>query len=504
MPPRTTPPWRSGAHADAGPIWLDRAPHRRLLLRLLLPLCLLALCGLWLQYRQSDAAAGRDQRLVQLLPALAASVQRSDAPAPALALAAPVQDFLLRNAGLSGYSVRDLSGRLLHGQDWLHDGAAPPATQAPELRSVAFSGATYRVAVQRGNTGAGELVLALADASDPQQHRAQQLRAQLLAQLLLWLAAGLCIYWAVRRSLQPLAALARALERRAPCDLDPIALAPAAVPGELQALLHALNRLFALLRAQAEGQRRFVADATHQLRAPLASLQAQTEVWSLLARASAAARPGAPKPAGKTPQAQQEQAHGAVVLGADQIEQLRQSTRQTAQLAQRLLALASSDARSIVQAARPLNLKALCSELPAGLLDAASGKGVQLQQQLQAAQVIGHDWLLRELLVNVLDNAIRHSPPGAAVQLRCGPRTQRTGPPRACIEVEDEGPGIPASERARALLRYYRLPGASDAHPGPGLGLAIADEIARLHRARLTLDAGKQGRGLLVTLLFAP
>ena len=171
--------------------------RNRLLLMLVLPLCVLALVGVWLDYRSADEAAGQhDQRLLRLLPALADSVLApapQDGEPPLVLLAPPVEDFLRQNAGFSGYSVRDLSGRLLLGNDWVY--GAVPTTHVPEFHSTEFGGVTYRVAVQRGRTGAGELVVALADGSDPRQQWAQQLLLRvLLPNLVLVAAAALAIH----------------------------------------------------------------------------------------------------------------------------------------------------------------------------------------------------------------------------------------------------------------------------------------------------------------------
>ena len=342
-PDRAIPSPRPGLRAMTSDL------RNRLLILLVLPLCALALVGVWLDYRSADEAAGRhDQRLLRLLPALADSVLAPsirDHEPPLLLLAPPVEDFLRQNTGFAGYSVRDISGRLLLGDDWVH--SAVPTTHAPEFHSVEFGGVTYRVAVQRGRTGAGELVVALADGSDPRQQWAQQLLLRvLLPNLVLVAAAALAIHWAVGRAFKPLVDLAEAVEHRSPRDLSPID--EASSPAEVRPLVHSLNRLFALVNAQAEGQRRFVADAAHQLRTPLAGLQAQVEAWAMMAKAAAPPRVSLSNLEGKLPLAHDGQAKGAIVLGVDQIEKLRNATRRTSQLAHQLLALSRADARSLI------------------------------------------------------------------------------------------------------------------------------------------------------------
>ena len=219
--------------------------RNRLLLLLILPLCALALAGAWMDWRSAaEAATQHDQRLQRLLPALADSVVASpqENEAPLLLLAPMVGEFLRQNAGYAGYSVRDADGRLLLGDAWV--GGALPSTHAPEFFSKEEGGITYRIAVQRSHAGPGmgELVVALADGSDPRQQWVQQLLWRvLLPNLVLVAGAALAIHWAVRRAFKPLLELAEAVERRSPRDLSPIDELTS--PQEVRPLVHSLNRL---------------------------------------------------------------------------------------------------------------------------------------------------------------------------------------------------------------------------------------------------------------------
>jgi two-component system sensor histidine kinase TctE len=157
----------------------------------------------------------------------------------------------------------------------------------------------------------------------------------------------------------------------------------------------------------------------------------------------------------------------------------------------------SADAQPLQQ----VDLQELCENILALYLDPAAEKHMDLGLESAPAQTRGHAWLLRELLINLVDNAVKYTPQGGRITLRCG-QLNEAGGTASWIEVEDDGPGIPEAEHARVLHRFYRLAGSQG--EGNGLGLAIADEIARAHHTQLQLAAGALGRGLRVRLVFAP
>jgi two-component system sensor histidine kinase TctE len=446
--------------------------RRRLLVMLIVPLVLLAGINAWIDYRSAgNVAAEQDERLLALVPLVADSVVGDVGGHPLLMLAPPVQEFLKDRPDASAYAISDIDGRLLQGEEWL--AGLPPADSEPQFHSEEYEGATWRIVRQRQQTIFGEVVVAVADGSDPRQQWARSILFKvLLPNLVLIAAAGFAVGWAVERALKPLLALKEAVERRSPRDLS--AIDENASPEEVRPLVDSLNRLFGLVNAQAESQRRFVADAAHQLRTPLAGLQAQVEAWAQAASA-----------------APHEETLG---LPTEQVYKLRNATRRTTQLANQLLALSRADARGMhSQPEQQVDLKTLCEDTLESHLDAATARHIDLGLDAQPVRVMGLEWLLRELLANLVDNAVKYSHEGATVTIRCGRRGAD-----AFLEVEDDGPGVTATERPRILERFYRVQGTQG--EGNGLGLAIAEEIARVHRSHLMLQAGAGGRGLKVTL----
>ncbi len=453
--------------------------RRRLLVMLIGPLMLLALLNAWFDYRSADnVAAQQDQRLLALVPLLADSLVAAGAQPgepPVLLMAPAMEEFLKARPGFASYAVIDADGKVLNGEPWL---AGPvPTTPEAEFHSEENRGITWRMVRQRQQTVLGQVVVALADGSDPRQQWARSILFKvLLPNLVLVAAAAFAVRWAVERALRPLLDLKEAVERRSPRDLS--ALDEQASPEEVRPLVQSINRLFGLVNTQAEGQRRFIADAAHQLRTPLAGLQAQVEAWS---QAASSAGPG----------------DGTIALRTEQIHKLRGATRRTSQLANQLLALSRADARTMqLQPMQQVELRGVCEAILEAHLDAATAKQIDLGLDAHPACVTGHEWLLRELLANLVDNAVKYTPAGGTVTIRSGLRAGI-----AFVEVEDDGPGVAPAERTRVLERFYRVQGTQG--EGNGLGLPIAQEIARAHHSHLELGAGAAQRGLKVTLAFA-
>ncbi|MDO4769500.1 MAG: sensor histidine kinase N-terminal domain-containing protein [Brachymonas sp.] len=534
----SSPPPAAVLHGNADKVSPVRL-QRRLLLLLIVPLCLLGLVSGWIDYRSaSTAASQQDEQLLQLVPLLADSIiavgAHADDP-PVLLLAPPVEEFLKERNGQVTYKIYTPKRHVLHGDESLP--SVVPLTREPEFFNQDINNTSYRLVVQRVPSVAGDVVVEVADSSDPRKHWLKQLAMKvLLPNLVMIGVVAFFVSWAVRQALRPLRDLTLAIERRSPRDLSSID--ERGIPLEIRPLVTSLNWLFRMLNRQSEAQRRFIADAAHQLRTPIASLQAQIEAWSesikhqqahgsdVRIQQSAAADEAVEEQV-QLVWSEAEQKH-MVQLPVEELQRLRQATRRTSQLVHQLLSLSRADAADTLelQQMQPVDLQALCEEVLERHLDAAAQKSIDLGLEVQAVSVRGHTLWLQELLSNLVDNALQYTPVGGIVTIRCGVlaqqadaqatagkglKPQRPAAPsmvyRAFLEVEDNGPGIAAADRARVLERFFRLPGSKV--EGTGLGLPIAREIAVRHRSELLLGDGiahttGPGCGLRATVLFAP
>lgn len=282
-----------------------------------------------------------------------------------------------------------------------------------------------------------------------------------LAVVLVWLGLS--------RGLAPLDRLQTRIRQRRPDDLSPINLRTA--PEELQPMVGAFNDMMARLRDNLDAQQRFIAAAAHQLKTPLTGLKTQTEL---------ALR--------ETDCAQLHDYLQRIAAGVDRAAHL---TNQLLQLAR---AEASHETRHVWE---PVDLDALVREVAAQCVPRALGRDIDLGFEEAGAplSIPGVPLLLREMIDNLIDNAIKYTPPGGRVTVRL----QAAADP--VLEVEDTGIGIAKEDRGRIFERFYRALG-TDAE-GSGLGLAIVREIADLHRATIRVLDNPSGKGTLIRLVFA-
>ena len=280
-------------------------------------------------------------------------------------------------------------------------------------------------------------------------------------------ALALLIWLAVGAGLAPLAAIAREVARRAPDNLAHLDAGHA--PREISPLIAALNALFDRLRTSLEQERRFTADAAHELRTPLAAVKTQAQV-----ALNAAA------------EAQRAHALAGVVAGTDR----------AAHLVEQLLVLARLDPQTALAPGEKVDLLVLARQALAEIAPAAAAKSIEIGLAANGTVAVAGDAvLLGVLLRNLLDNAVRYTPAGGEVEVAL-----RHDAAHVVLAVTDSGPGIPEAERGRVFERFHRILGSGE--EGSGLGLSIVRRIAELHRARVRLGEGRGGRGLMVEVRF--
>ena len=442
--------------------------RRRLLLILLGPLLLLLTLGIAFDFSAvtRPIQAAFDQALVNEALGIAAQVHAHpdgtilfDMPPQAVEVLRADKDDIVY------YNVLGPDGALLGG-----DAGLPVVDEAggnPAFRDAHFAAHTIRASTYRVTTPAGRIAITVAETTHKRQHAERRMMMTIIFSDLVQLAGILALVWlGVRIGLRPLLALRAQIDSRSAQDLAP--LDETGVPGEVQPLTRALNRLFATVRATAQGQLQFLANAAHQLRTPLAGLQTQFELMI-----------GDPSAAVLRPR-----------LGG-----MLDGTRRLAHTANQLLALARAEPTAAAAADfRVLDLRELAEDAVARHFDSAVQRHIDLGVEAASAQVTGSAWLLRELLANLVQNALAYTPADGRVTVRSG--TDEA----SFLEVEDDGPGIAADQRARVTERFYRAPGI--AGDGCGLGLAIVDEIARGHRATLLIASGANDRGTRVRVTF--
>jgi two-component system sensor histidine kinase TctE len=390
-------------------------------------------------------------------------------------LPGPARDILRADDDDTAYfQVVGLRGELVAGDSDIPHVQANDSVeevQTVHFRDERIHNEETRVAYQFVPAGPGQPPVLVQVAET--RHKREQLASRiisgvLLPQFAIIPLAVMLVWLGLTRGLAPLKRLQQRIRRRRPDDLSPINLRN--VPEELRPVIAAFNDMMARLEDNLEAQHRFIAAAAHQLKTPLTGLKTQTEL------------------------ALQETDY---VQLHDYLQRIAGGVDRAAHLTSQLLQLARAEAsHETVHDKEPVDLEDLVREVTAHCVPRALARNIDLGFEEAGVEMIifGVTLLLREMIDNLVDNAIKYTPAGGRVTVRLRATSDWI------LEVEDTGIGIAKEDRSRVFERFYRALD-TDAE-GSGLGLAIVREIAELHRARIEVLDNPEGRGTVIRLVF--
>jgi two-component system sensor histidine kinase QseC len=312
--------------------------------------------------------------------------------------------------------------------------------------------------------------IVVSEAHDLRNRLVRSIAMHLAAPLLLGLPILVALLWlSIGQGLRPLRTLSNQIASQKPDHLLPLDALNA--PREVLPIVQAVNDLLLRMNNSLESERRFTANAAHELRTPLAAIQAQLYVARSVASDD-----------------EREQA----------MTQLQRGVERGIRLVDQLLILARLDPEQHLPGVARVDLARLTQDVCAEIAPLALQRGQTLE--LEAApglpQVPGNADMLAMLLCNLIDNAIRYTQPGGHIRVDVYPCESGVQ-----LDVTDNGPGISAAQREQVFERFYRI--AAQSQPGTGLGLAICQRIAELHHTRVTLSPGPNDRGVTASLCLA-
>ncbi|MFL6674853.1 MAG: sensor histidine kinase [Massilia sp.] len=463
--------------------------RNQLLRWLLVPLVLLVALNSVSLYRDALDAADMayDRSLLASTRALAERVSVRDGHVVADVPYVALDSFETDTLGRIYYKVSGLKGETVSGYDDLP--AVPANVPRSELYPALvrfyhadYNGEQVRIAALLqpvyDDSMRGIALIQVGETLDARHALSRRILFNtLLRQAVLVLAVASLVWFAVRLVLRPLMRLKSEVETRALSDMSNVD--QALVHKEVRPLVAAMNGSMARMQNLIASQRRFIADASHQLRTPLTVLKTQAEL------------------------ALRENDHAAMRAI---VRSIAGTTDSAVHLANRLLTLARIEHGSeAAETLAPVSLPAIVRQVGLELALAAVQKRIDLALEAPAQAsahvlVLGQAQMLHELVSNLVDNAIRYTPAGGSVLLRVA--ASGAG---VLLEVRDSGPGIAAAEREKVFTPFYRVAATMEANPsGTGLGLAIVRDIAALHNASVTLAPAEGGTGLKVIALFPP
>jgi len=442
--------------------------RHRLILALLTPLVVILTVSSYFDYQLAKKTANNahDQALADNVFDLEAHIKKQN-PSFKLDLTEEAEAMLRSNApDMLYFSVSDPFGKVLAGD------ADLPRLPAPTGEQVAFTNGVYhgmpvRIAQHLISINTQDFLISVIETTKKrEQASARILTAMVIPNLAVILATLLAVILGVRQGLLPLQEVERDIATRSANDLHEIELS--GNPAEIRPVLSRLNELFAVLRGSVKIQQRFIADAAHQLRTPLAGLQTQIDLAT---------------------------SEGAFNNNTERLQLIDEATTRIGHLLSQLLAYARAEtSNSVTDKFETVALDRLVENSASIFLDGALAKNIDLGFDIKPATTPGFQWMLQEILSNLIDNAIRYTPTGGVITVSCGEEKNQ-----AFVDVEDSGPGIPDEHLKHVFERFYRIPGSPG--NGCGLGLAIVSEIAQLHAATIQLTRSEQG-GLRVRLQF--
>ena len=377
-------------------------------------------------------------------------------------VSSPPGQFILGNQSLPLPPVQDKQDDILLNTPYFYDGTMPvngrAALHAPTGQALRLVGIYLRFGEDAAKPQT--MLVQVARSSANREELARRILVDMLLPMSsLVLLMTLIVWLGIRAGLSPLARLRQQVEGRAPTDLAPLQLASA--PRELWSLATAINTLLSAVQNTVATQKRFIGDAAHQLRTPLAGLKSQTEI--------------------------------ALQLATDpelraRLQRVHDSATRSAHLVNQLLTLARAEPESVMAHDRKrFDLQRMAQTLTAEWVPRALRAHIDLGLDDSATAPVwieANELLVREALTNLIDNALHYAGTGSQVTVRVmADHTNAT--PLALLQVSDTGPGLTPAERERVFERFVR---ASDVGQGCGLGLAIVKEIVERHQGEVQLD----------------
>jgi two-component system, OmpR family, sensor histidine kinase TctE len=341
------------------------------------------------------------------------------------------------------------------------------------FQTVDFRDSTVRIAALKRSPATQDLnktfMVYVAESTEKRRALAYDIMKGIVVPQLVVVPLMIFLMWTgLKRGAAPLARLRARVVAREANDLRPLTASDA--PSEVAPLINSFNELLQRIESEGAAQKRFIANAAHQLRTPLAGIRMQTE---LALRSDSVA--------------ERDDALHKIALG----------TSRTAHLINQLLMLARTEGAAVDSLPFALlDFSAVAREVVADAYPRASEKAIEIgfDAPETAVMILGHADLLRELISNLVDNAIRYTPTSGHINVRV------SAAPSPALEVEDDGIGIPIAEREQVFERFYRVLGSTES--GSGIGLAIVKEIALRHGATVSIATPASGVGSLFCVRF--